>query len=47
VRPARAVFIDNTSMFVQIAEGVEIHGILHTDCQSTRAKLSHLGLNAE
>jgi putative hydrolase of the HAD superfamily len=47
VRPARAVFIDNTPMFVQIAEGLGIHGILHTDCQSTRAKLSHLGLNAE
>jgi putative hydrolase of the HAD superfamily len=47
VRPARAVFIDNTSMFVQIAEGLGIHGILHTDCQSTRAKLSHLGLNVE
>jgi putative hydrolase of the HAD superfamily len=47
VRLERAVFIDNTPMFVQIAEGLGIHGILHTDCQSTRAKLSHLGLNAE
>jgi putative hydrolase of the HAD superfamily len=46
VRLERAVFIDNTPMFVQIAEGLGIHGILHTDCQSTRAKLSHLGLNA-
>jgi putative hydrolase of the HAD superfamily len=47
VQPAQAVFIDNTPMFVQIAQGLGIHGILHTDCQSTRAKLSHLGLNAE
>ena len=47
VRPAQAVFIDNTPMFVHIAESLGIHGILHTDCQSTRAKLSHLGLNAE
>ena len=47
VRPAQAVFIDNTPMFVQIAEGLGIQGILHTDCKSTRAKLSHLGLNAE
>jgi putative hydrolase of the HAD superfamily len=47
VRPACAVFIDNTPMFVQIAEGLGIHGILHIDCQSTRAKLFHLGLNAE
>ena len=47
VRPAQAVFIDNTPMFVQIAEGLGIQGILHTDCKSTRAKRSHLGLNAE
>lgn len=47
VRPAQAVFIDNTPMFVQIAEQMGIHGILHTDCQSTRAKLSSLGLNAD
>jgi putative hydrolase of the HAD superfamily len=47
VRPARVVFIDNTPMFVQIAESLGIHGILHTDCKSTRTKLSDLGLNAE
>jgi putative hydrolase of the HAD superfamily len=47
VRPARAVFIDNTPMFVQIAEGLGIQGVLHTDCDSTRANLAHLGLNAE
>jgi len=46
VRPAQAVFIDNTPMFVQIAEGLGIQGILHTDCKSTRAKLSLFGLNA-
>ena len=47
VRPAQAVFLDNTPMFVQIAEGLGIQGILHTDCKSTQTKLSHLGLNAE
>ena len=47
VRPAQAVFIDNTPMFVQIAEGLGIQGILHTDSKSTQTKLSHLGLNAE
>ncbi len=46
VRPAQAVFIDNTPMFVQIAKEMGIQGILHTDCKSTRAKLSGLGLNA-
>jgi putative hydrolase of the HAD superfamily len=47
VGPAHAVFIDNTPMFVQIAESLGIQGILHTDCESTRTKLSGLGLNAE
>jgi putative hydrolase of the HAD superfamily len=47
VRPAHAVFIDNTPMFVQIAEELGIQSILHTDCKSTRTKLSRLGLNAD
>jgi putative hydrolase of the HAD superfamily len=47
VRPAQAVCIDNTPMFVQIAESLGIHGILHKDCKSTRADLSSLGLSAE
>jgi putative hydrolase of the HAD superfamily len=47
VRPENAIFIDNTPMFIQIAESLGIQGILHTDCKSTRAKLSQLGLNAE
>jgi putative hydrolase of the HAD superfamily len=43
--PARQViFIENTPMFVQIAEGMGIHGILHTDYNSTHAKLSEFGL---
>ena len=45
VKPAQAVFIDNTPMFVQIAEGLGLRSILHTDCKSTRAGLSALGLN--
>jgi putative hydrolase of the HAD superfamily len=31
-------------MFVQIAEGMGIQSILHTDCKSTCAKLGALGL---
>jgi putative hydrolase of the HAD superfamily len=43
--PARQVlYIENTPMFVQIAEGLGIRSILHTDYRSTRAKLSTLGL---
>jgi len=32
VRPENAIFIDNTPMFIQIAESLGIQGILHTDC---------------
>ena len=39
------LYIDNTPMFVQIAEGLGIRSILHTDYGSTCAKLSALGLN--
>ena len=46
VRPEKVVFIDNTPMFIQIAASLGIQGILHTDCKSTRAKLSLFGLNA-
>jgi putative hydrolase of the HAD superfamily len=43
--PARHVlFIDNTPMFVQIAEGLGIRSILHTDYKSTHAKLAALRL---
>jgi putative hydrolase of the HAD superfamily len=43
--PARqVVYIENTHMFVQIAEGLGIRSILHTDYRSTRAKLSSFGL---
>ncbi len=43
--PARqAVYIENTPMFVQIAEGLGIRSILHTDYRSTRAKLAAFGL---
>jgi putative hydrolase of the HAD superfamily len=31
-------------MFVQIAEGLGIRSILHTDCRSTCAKLASFGL---
>lgn len=42
--PARqAVFIENTPMFVEIAEGLGIRSILHTDYRSTRTKLASFG----
>ena len=43
--PARqVVYIENTPMFVRIAEGLGIRSILHTDYTSTRAKLASFGL---
>ena len=43
--PARQiVYIENTPLFVQIAESFGIRSILHTDYQSSAAKLAALGL---
>jgi putative hydrolase of the HAD superfamily len=43
--PARQiVYIENTPLFVQIAEGLGIRSILHTDYKSACAKLAPLGL---
>jgi len=44
VTAKQVVFIDNTQMFVQIAEGLGIRGIWHTDYQSTHEKLASFGL---
>jgi len=41
------VYIDNTALFVQIAGGFGMRGILHTDYPSTRAKLASLGLQLD
>ena len=38
------VYIENTPLFVEIAEGLGIRSILHTDYESTGAKLAALGL---
>jgi putative hydrolase of the HAD superfamily len=38
------VYIENTPMFVRIAEGLGIRGIIHTDYKSTCAKLAARGL---
>ena len=38
------VYIENTPLFVQVAEGLGIQSILHTDYSSTCAKLASFGL---
>ncbi len=46
--PARkVVYIENTPMFVEIAGGLGIRGILHTDHASTRRQLAALGLHSD
>jgi len=35
-QPGQVIYIENTPMFVQIAEGLGIQSILHTDYRSTR-----------
>ena len=41
------VYVENTAMFVQIAESMGIRGLLHTDYQSTSEKLAALGLSPD
>jgi putative hydrolase of the HAD superfamily len=45
VSPPHVAYIEDTPMFVEIAEGLGIRGIVHTDCRSTRAALASLGLD--
>jgi len=46
--PARQiVYIDNTPLFVQIAEEFGMRGLLHTDYQSTTTKLAGFGLRLD
>ena len=46
--PARnIIYIENTPMFVQVAEGLGIRSILHTEYRSTCGKLASFGLPNE
>ena len=45
--PRHVLYIENTPMFVQIAESLGIRSILHTDYKSTRAKLASFGLQSD
>jgi len=41
---SQLVYIEGLPMFIQVAEEFGIHGIVHTDYESTRAKPAVLGL---
>ncbi|MEO6922897.1 MAG: HAD-IA family hydrolase, partial [Bryocella sp.] len=45
--PSEVVFIDNTAMFVQIADALGIRGIVHTDYATTCEKLTSFGLRTD
>jgi putative hydrolase of the HAD superfamily len=44
VPAGQVLYIENTLMFVEIAEGLGIRGILHKEYRSTQAQLATLGL---
>jgi putative hydrolase of the HAD superfamily len=47
VTSEQVVYIDNTQMFVQIAEGLGMRSIWHTDYKSTVGKLASFGLEVD
>jgi putative hydrolase of the HAD superfamily len=47
VRPDQVVYIDDRAMFVEVAQGLGIRGIIHTSYPSTRKALAEIGLKVE
>jgi len=45
VPAGKVVYLENTSMFIQIAEGLGIRSILHTGYETTCAQLAAFGLS--
>ncbi len=45
VSPEQVVYIDDRAMFVEVARGLGIKGIIHTDHVATRKTLEGLGLS--
>lgn len=45
VSPQRVVYIDDRAMFVEVAQGLGIKGIIHIDYEATRKALEGLGLS--
>ena len=45
VEPEQVAYIDDRSMFVEVASGLGIHGVHHVDCRSTQLSLAALGLS--
>lgn len=45
VRPEQVVYIDDRAMFVEVAQGLGIQGIHHSNYKATRIALENLGLS--
>ena len=45
VRPEQVLYIEDRAMFVQVAEGLGIRGIVHSDTSTTRQMLAEYGLD--
>jgi putative hydrolase of the HAD superfamily len=45
VRPEQVVYIDDKAMFVEVAQGLGIKGILHSGYESTQKALGTFGLS--
>jgi len=45
VRPEDVAYIDDRAMFVDVARGLGIHGILHKDYETTQKALKTMGLS--
>jgi putative hydrolase of the HAD superfamily len=46
-RPEQVIYLENTPMFIGIAEGLGIRSVLHTDYESTCAALASIGLKQD
>jgi putative hydrolase of the HAD superfamily len=45
VNPSQVVYIDDRPMFVEVAQSLEIRGIIHTDIKTTQKELETMGLS--
>ena len=43
-KPEELAYLDDRPLFVEVAQGLGINGIVHTDCGSSERQLANLGL---
>lgn len=47
VSPENVAYIDDREMFIEVAQGIGIRGLVHIDVETTRRELKSLGLSME